>query len=154
MYTLRDSGQFGATWPQYEATWGNLGATRANLAPSLPNLGATWPQLGPNLTQLGPNLGPTWSSRELKSYEKNMFYDVFCKLYGIFPNKGQLGATWGQLRGNLVPTWPQLRANLVQNHMNSAEFAAIGGHGLLGLAKDLRPRCQELIRRQGARLPS
>ena len=32
-------------------------------------------------------------------------------------------------------------------------FAAPGGRGLEGLAKDLRSRCTELIRRKGERLP-
>ena len=42
---------------------------------------------------------------------------------------------------------------LVENHLNSDAFAAAGGRGLLGLAKDLRPRCEELLRRMGGRLP-
>ena len=42
---------------------------------------------------------------------------------------------------------------LMANHLNSDAFTAVGGRGLLGLAKDLRPRCEELLRRQGARLP-
>ena len=32
-------------------------------------------------------------------------------------------------------------------------LAAIGGQGLMGLAKELRNRCEELKRRQGERLP-
>ena len=32
-------------------------------------------------------------------------------------------------------------------------FASPGGTGLLGLGKELRPRCEELIRRKGERLP-
>ena len=45
------------------------------------------------------------------------------------------------------------RMQLVENHLNSNAFNAAGGRGLLGLARDLRPRCMELIRRGGARLP-
>ena len=45
------------------------------------------------------------------------------------------------------------RMQQVEDHMNSAAFAAIGGQGLMGLAKELRNRCEELKRRQGERLP-
>ncbi len=45
------------------------------------------------------------------------------------------------------------RVQQVEDHMNSAAFAAIGGQGLMGLAKELRNRCEELKRRQGERLP-
>ena len=45
------------------------------------------------------------------------------------------------------------RMQRVEDHMNSAAFAAIGGQGLMGLAKELRNRCEELKRRQGERLP-
>ena len=37
--------------------------------------------------------------------------------------------------------------------MNSAEFSGPDGRGLLGLAKDLRSRCQEVVRRKGERIP-
>ena len=40
----------------------------------------------------------------------------------------------------------------VEDHMNSSAFAAIHCKGLMGLAKELRPWCEELIRRQGERL--
>ena len=40
-----------------------------------------------------------------------------------------------------------------QNDLNSKAFAAVGGRGLLGLAKDLRPRCQEILQLKGNRLP-
>jgi hypothetical protein len=46
------------------------------------------------------------------------------------------------------------RMDKVENHMNSPAFArAGGGGGLEKLAKELRPRCQELIRLKGERLP-
>ncbi len=45
------------------------------------------------------------------------------------------------------------RMQQVEDHMNSATFAAIGGQGLMELAKELRNRCEELKRRQGERLP-
>ena len=45
------------------------------------------------------------------------------------------------------------RMQQVEDHMNSAAFAAIGGQGLMGLAKELRNWCEELKRRQGERLP-
>ena len=47
----------------------------------------------------------------------------------------------------------KLRMQLIEDHLNSDDFTASGGRGLLGLAKDLRPRCQEIIARKGARLP-
>ena len=40
-----------------------------------------------------------------------------------------------------------------EDYMNSPSFAACGGQGLMGLAKELRDRCEEVIRRQGERLP-
>ena len=45
------------------------------------------------------------------------------------------------------------RVERVEHFMNSDEFAKDGGRGLLGLAKDLRWRCEELIRRGGERIP-
>jgi hypothetical protein len=56
-----------------------------------------------------------------------------------------LGETPSHFRG---------RMDKVENHMNSIAFArAGGGGGLEKLAKELRPRCQELIRLKGERLP-
>ena len=52
-----------------------------------------------------------------------------------------------------TPAHFKKRMQLVEDHLNSDAFAAAGGRGLLGLAKELRPRCQEFIRRHGARLP-
>ena len=45
------------------------------------------------------------------------------------------------------------RMQQVADHMNSPEFAAFGGKGLMGLAKELRNRCVEVVKRQGERLP-
>ena len=45
------------------------------------------------------------------------------------------------------------RMQQVEDHMNSDAFAAPGGQGLLGLAKELRSRCEEMIRRGGQRVP-
>ena len=42
---------------------------------------------------------------------------------------------------------------LVQGHMNSKSFAADGGRGLEGLAKELLGRARELVKRRGERLP-
>ena len=52
-------------------------------------------------------------------------------------------------------TEQQLRARMekVEGHMNSADFAAKGGTGLLGLCKSLRSRCEEVLLREGGRLP-
>ena len=45
------------------------------------------------------------------------------------------------------------RLKKVEEYMNSRAFAARGGIGLLGLAQELRPRCEEQVRFKGARLP-
>ena len=45
------------------------------------------------------------------------------------------------------------RMQQVEDHMNSAAFTACGGQGLMGLARELRGRCEELKRRKGERLP-
>ena len=45
------------------------------------------------------------------------------------------------------------RMQQVENHMNSDAFAAPDGQGLLGLAKELRSRCEDMIRRGGQRIP-
>ena len=56
-----------------------------------------------------------------------------------------LGETPVHFRGRMLK---------VENHMNSLAFArADGGGGLEKLAKQLRSRCQELIRLKGERLP-
>ena len=52
-----------------------------------------------------------------------------------------------------TPAHSRQRMQLVEDRLNSNAFPASGGRGLLGLAKDLLPRCRELIARQGARLP-
>ena len=41
----------------------------------------------------------------------------------------------------------------VQDFMNSDAFSAKDGRGLAGLAKDLFPRCEELVANSGLRLP-
>ena len=47
-----------------------------------------------------------------------------------------------------------LRAKLVEKYMNSRQFQAKhGGRGLLGLAEDLRSRCQSVIDKKGERIP-
>ena len=53
-----------------------------------------------------------------------------------------------------TPAQFAVRVKKVEDYMNSPAFAASpGGAGLLGLAKELRPRCEELVRRQGERIP-
>ena len=47
----------------------------------------------------------------------------------------------------------RLRMKRVEDHMNSEAFTAPGGRGLLGLAKVLRSRCEEVVRHQGQRIP-
>ena len=50
---------------------------------------------------------------------------------------------------------PQFKQRMkrVEDHLNSDAFAAPNGTGLLGLAKELRSRCEEVIRRKGQRIP-
>ena len=55
----------------------------------------------------------------------------------------RVGETVGQFR---------TRLDKVEAHMNSDEFDA-GGGGLEALAKELRARCEEVVRRKGERLP-
>ena len=47
----------------------------------------------------------------------------------------------------------KIRMEHTAGHMNSSDFAARDGTGLLGLAKELRPRCEALIKALGERLP-
>ena len=47
----------------------------------------------------------------------------------------------------------KIRMERIAGHMNSPDFAARYGTGLLGWAKELRPRCEALIRALGERLP-
>ena len=52
-------------------------------------------------------------------------------------------------------TVPQFKARMraVQDFMNSDDFSADGGAGLLGLAKALRERCESVVQAKGERLP-
>ena len=45
------------------------------------------------------------------------------------------------------------RMQKVETHLNSPGFAAVGGGGLLALAKSLQERCEEVMKRLGARIP-
>ena len=45
------------------------------------------------------------------------------------------------------------RMQQVEDFMNSPAFAAEGGKGLMALAKELRPHCQQLIDLRGERIP-
>ena len=46
-----------------------------------------------------------------------------------------------------------VRMQKVEDYMNSGEFYRPDGRGLLGLAKDLRTRCEEVVKHQGERIP-
>ena len=52
-------------------------------------------------------------------------------------------------------TFQQFKGRMakVQDFMNSPEFCAKDGRGLAGLAKDLLPRCEQLVAGGGVRLP-
>ena len=52
-----------------------------------------------------------------------------------------------------TPEHFKVRMDKVVRHMNSAAFVACGGSGVSGLAKQLRDRCEEVVRRKGERLP-
>ena len=52
-----------------------------------------------------------------------------------------------------TPAQFKQRLQRVEDHLNSAAFAAPGGTGLLGLAKELRPRCQKVVDLKGERVP-
>ena len=45
------------------------------------------------------------------------------------------------------------RTELVAAHMNSQAFSAASGRSLCGLIRDLRWRCEEVVKRKGERLP-
>jgi len=45
------------------------------------------------------------------------------------------------------------RLKKVEKYLNSPDFAADGGGGLLALAKSLPERCEDVIRRKGTRIP-
>ena len=55
----------------------------------------------------------------------------------------------------LSETHAHFRARMqkVEDFMNSPSFAAPGGSGLAGLGKELRPRCQAVVRLKGERVP-
>ena len=46
----------------------------------------------------------------------------------------------------------KIRMKRTTEQLNSPDFAARDGTGLLGLAKELRPRCEALIKALGERL--
>ena len=52
-----------------------------------------------------------------------------------------------------TPAQFKQRLQRVEDHLNSPAFAAPGGTGLLGLAKELRPRCQTVVDLKGERVP-
>ena len=47
----------------------------------------------------------------------------------------------------------RMRLTAVQDYMNSADFHADGKAGLMGLAKEFRRRCEDVVRREGDRIP-
>ena len=52
-----------------------------------------------------------------------------------------------------TPSQFRQRLQKVEDLMNSADFAAAGGRGLPGLAKELRSRCLQVIKLKGERIP-
>ena len=48
-----------------------------------------------------------------------------------------------------------VRAKKVELYMNSPNFKGMaGGRGLMGLAKDLRARCKQVVQLEGERIPT
>ena len=52
-----------------------------------------------------------------------------------------------------TPAHFKRRMQDVEDYMNTNAFAGPGGTGLLGLAKEMRSRYEEVIRRNGLRIP-
>ena len=52
-------------------------------------------------------------------------------------------------------TRAQVKARMqkVEDHVNSDQLKQPNGRGLEGLAKELRWRCEEVVRRRGERIP-
>ena len=69
------------------------------------------------------------------------------------PTRGLLDSDFAHRDLHETPAHFSLRMKKVEDHMNSEAFTAPGGRGLLGLAKDLRSRCEEVIKRDGQRIP-
>ena len=59
------------------------------------------------------------------------------------------------LKATRRETHPQFsqRMQRVEDHLNSDDFAAPDGNGLLGLAKELRGRCKTVVQLKGERVP-
>ena len=51
-----------------------------------------------------------------------------------------------------TPAQFEARVRRVEEHRNSDAFKEEGGRGLLGLAKELRPRCEQLVSPKGERI--
>ena len=93
---------------------------------------------------LGPEGSTTWVT--------SRFSDVYLHETAIahirrcldhrFP-RASPGETFAQFRR---------RMDLVEDYLNSADFAAREGGGLMALAKDLRDRCAAVVQRSGERL--
>ncbi len=81
------------------------------------------------------------------------FGDVYLHETAIAHIRRLLDGEFAHNRLHETPSHFAKRMQQVADHMNSPEFAAFGGEGLMGLAKDLRNRCVEVVKRQGERLP-
>ena len=82
------------------------------------------------------------------------------KFGNVFPHETAIAHIWRLLDNDFShtqlhesPAHFRLRMQKMEDFMNSAAFSAEGGRGLLGLAKSLRERCEEVVRRGGERLP-
>ena len=64
-----------------------------------------------------------------------------------------LGTTFATANLDETPAMFRQRMKRVQEYMNSPSYAAPGGRGLEGLARDMRSRCQMVVERKGERIP-
>jgi hypothetical protein len=81
------------------------------------------------------------------------FSDVYIHETLIAHIRRLLNTDFAATRLYETPSQFLVRMQKVEDYMNSAEFSGPDGRGLLGLAKDLRSRCQEVVRRKGERIP-
>ncbi len=87
------------------------------------------------------------------SWMVRKFGDVYPHETAIAHVRRLLDTDFAHTNLHETPAHFRQRAQQVEDHMNSDAFTAPGGTGLLGLAKELRSRCEEVVRRGGQRIP-
>jgi hypothetical protein len=81
------------------------------------------------------------------------FGDVYLHETLISHIRRLLNTNFAATRLDETPVQFRARMQKVEDYLNSAAFAQPGGSGLDGLARELRERCEEVIKRKGERLP-